>query len=41
MTWPNIAAGGRVDEEENMALATEHSGLPFATWTLMVGVRES
>jgi hypothetical protein len=31
MTWPDIAAGGRADAEESVALATECSGLPFAT----------
>jgi hypothetical protein len=29
MTWSGIAAGGRVDAKESVALATEHSGLPY------------
>jgi hypothetical protein len=36
MTWPNIVAGGSVETEASMALATEHSGHLFATVMPMV-----
>jgi hypothetical protein len=40
MTWPAIAARGRADAKESVALATEHSGLPFVMRTLTVGAQE-
>jgi hypothetical protein len=40
MTFPNIAAGGREGAEARVVLATECSGLPFATCTLMVQALE-
>jgi hypothetical protein len=35
ITWPCIAAGGRDGTEARVALATDLSGRPFATWTPM------
>ena len=37
MMWPCMAAGGREGTKGSVALATDLSGSPFATWTQTVG----
>ncbi len=37
--WPCIAAGGRDGADARVALATDLTERPFATWTPMAGAR--
>ena len=38
ITYPYIASAGRDGTDAKVALATDLSGRPFATWTPIVGV---